>query len=612
MVSRLNRAKKPSLACCLTLGVVALSLFGQAIVPSSAAGKQAAAATAPAAGDSIIIAALKKEMSRALLTLKNAGDAPLYYLAYRVQEKEYIDIDGSYGALTDDGGLTNYRTLDVEVRVGSPKLDNSHRIPDGTASDQIFGGSARLPIEDDEDAIRNIVWLKTDSEFRQAQKRFAQVRANKDVLVQEEDRSDDFVMEKPNVFRKVCPKLTCDTAKWRKLVRQLSGIMKEYPNLRHSYVQFEAGRVKRYIVTSDGSAIEDERIEYGIRAFADAVSDDGMVVWLFDEMLTEDQQSLADEKKLSALVRKTASAVEKLRKAPAARPFVGPAILKGKAAAVFFHEIFGHRVEGHRQKDESEGRTFADKIGVQIMPKFISVVDDPTAAKLNKTSLNGHYLFDDEGVAAQKVVLVDRGVLRRFLMSRSPVRGFARSNGHGRCRAGYAPVARQANLMVIADPSRQVGFDKLKELLRNEIRKQRKPYGLIFDDIEGGSTMTTVSEPQMFSLYPLKVTRVYADGRPDDILRGVDIVGTPLASLEYILFAGTDVQTFNGSCGAESGWIPVSASSPSLLIKTIEVSRQAKSHEKKPILPDPLHDRVNVPVPVRAPSAPVSRSGGGK
>lgn len=545
-----------------------------------------------AEADSVVMQALKEEMARSIKHLKNAGDAPVYYIAYRVFEREVANVSGDYGSIREKFDVSKSRTLDVELRVGSPKLDNSHKIPkdDSFGSRVTFGYEAQIPFEDDKMAIRNIVWLKTDAALRLAQKKFAQVKANKDVLVAEDDRSDDYVVEKPQIYFAAKKPMNVDHVLWESQVREASAVFREYPFIRTGDVDLTAQRLRRYLVTSTGTAIEDERVSYDARLYADTVANDGMVLWLNDRVEVDDVKKLPDAVTLKAMAKKLGDSLDKLRKSPPAQPYAGPAILQGKAAAVFFHEIFGHRIEGHRQKDESEGRTFTDKIGQQVMPKFISVIDDASTSKLGKTTLNGYYKFDDEGVPAQKVVLVDKGVLRGFLKSNSPIKGFKNSNGHGRCREGFAPVARQANLMVVADAKNQVSTQELRALLVREIKRQKKPFGLIFDDIEGGSTLTRSSDPQIYNLFPLKVVKVFADGRPDELLRGVDIVGTPLASLELILAAGNDVQTFNGVCGAESGWIPVSASSPSLLVKTIEVARQAKSHNKPPLLPDPLHE----------------------
>lgn len=223
------------------------------------------------------------------------------------------------------------------------------------------------------------------------------------------------------------------------------------------------------------------------------------------------------------------------------------------------------------------------------MPNFMSVIDDPTRTTVGKTSLVGCYKYDDEGVPAQKVELVQDGVLKGFLMGRSPISGFVASNGHGRSSAGANPVARQSNLIV--DSSKRVPYAKLRAMLIQEARAQRKPYGLIIDELAGGFTLTHTSTPQSYVLLPLRVIKVYADGKPDELTRGVNIVGTPLTSLEKILCAGKDDDTFNGRCGAESGWVPVSATGPSLLLKTIELEKEYKSQDQPPVLPAPITEK---------------------
>ena len=211
-------------------------------------------------------------------------------------------------------------------------------------------------------------------------------------------------------------------------------------------------------------------------------------------------------------------------------------MLTGRAAAVFFHEVFGHRAEGFRQKSIDEGQTFARKVGESILPDFISIVDDPTLARVGSTVLLGNYPFDDEGVAAQRVTLVDKGVLRNFEMSRQPIVGFPQSNGHGRRQVGLPPVSRQGNLIV--ESSRKVTNAELRRMLIAEVKRQGKPFGLLIDDIAGGFTFTGRGQPQAFQVQPLVVYEVFADGRPDVLVRGVDIVGTPLVSLTKIMATG--------------------------------------------------------------------------
>jgi hypothetical protein len=221
----------------------------------------------------------------------------------------------------------------------------------------------------------------------------------------------------------------------------------------------------------------------------------------------------------------------------------------------------------------------------RILPEFITIIDDPTRTEMDGVTLMGHYRVDDEGVRTRPVTLVDRGVLRSFLMSRSPVKGFPESNGHGRRQPGRGAVARQANLIVTS--LRRMSPAALRLEMIRLCREKKKPYGLIFEEIEGGFTSTGRTTPNAFNVMPQVVRRVYTDGRPDELVRGVDLIGTPLTTLEKIRATGDDAGVFNGWCGAESGWVPVSAVSPSLLFSEVEVQRKQKGQERPPLLPAP-------------------------
>jgi predicted Zn-dependent protease len=224
-------------------------------------------------------------------------------------------------------------------------------------------------------------------------------------------------------------------------------------------------------------------------------------------------------------------------------------------------------------------------VGQQVMPSFLSIVDDPTTATATGVKLSGTYAFDDEGQPAERVQLVENGVLRNFLMSRMPIKGFSKSNGHGRAQPGLMPTGRQGNLFVTS--TNTVKESELRQRLIDEAKKQGKPYGLYFEDVQGGFTLTQRGLPQAFQVLPVIVWRVYTDGRPDELVRGVDIVGTPLAALNRILVTGDTLHVFNGICGAESGSVPVSAIAPAMLFSEIEVQKREHSRERPPLLPPP-------------------------
>lgn len=583
--------------------LASLSLFFSSVPPaSSSANKRAVGKTSavarkgkhklpatppsPASAEHVVIDAMSRELKRSYDKLKDQGPAPLYFLSYRVSDTESFSTNATFGAITSFN-RNHSRLLDIEARVGSPELDSTHKIRrDGFDGDYILRrGSVEFSIDNDPDAIACGLWYMTDKAFKDAQQSFVQVKANKEVKVDEEDVSNDFGPGKVVVSIDKPQEATEDDNRWIEPVRRMSAIFKQYPEITSSYVSVDEDVTTRYITTSEGTKVQQTQKLARLLTGAGAICPDGMEVNLYDTAEAFDAKDLPSEEEFSKRIKKLAEAVVALRNSHAGEPYVGPAILMPKAAGVFFHEVLGHRVEGHRQKDEEEGRTFTKKVGAKIMPEFISVVDDPTINRLGDSPLIGNYRYDDEGMPAEKVQIVDKGILRNFLMGRSPIASFNHSNGHSRCQPGNAPVARQGNLMV--QSSLQVEEKKLREMLIEETKRQGKQYGLMFDEIAGGFTITQAFMPQSFSLLPLQVKRVWVDGRPDELLRGVNLVGTPLASLETIMCASDKVGTFNGVCGAESGWVPVSASAPSLLVRTIEVAREEKSQDKPPVLPPP-------------------------
>jgi len=321
---------------------------------------------------------------------------------------------------------------------------------------------------------------------------------------------------------------------------------------------------------------------------AETRADDGMELIRVETFQASTPDRLPGETEIAGRIAKMASDLKALRMAPTAEPFAGPALLSGRAAAVFFHEVLGHRLEGHRQRGDQEGQTFTKKINEQVLPQFLSVIDDPTQRSLNGMDLGGWYRYDDEGMPAERVEVIKDGILKNFLMSRMPVKGFAQSNGHGRAQAGLMATGRQGNLIVSS--SHTAEDSELRQKLVDEIKKQGKPYGLYFEDIQGGFTLTTRSLPQSFQILPVLVWKVYPDGRPDELVRGVDIVGTPLTALNRIELTGEKTEVFNGVCGAESGSVPVSAAAPAMLFSEIEVQKRAHLGSRPPILPPPAWD----------------------
>ena len=522
-----------------------------------------------------------EELDRNFLILREKADPAPYFLSYTITEQTANVLSASLGTLTSEHHGTS-RYLDTTVRVGSPKLDNYHRVRGDRAH---FTSGAPIAIDSHVLAIQRRMWLETDRTYRAAAERLINIRTNKQVKVAEEDDSDDFSEEKPSVAVKAVPTHKFATAEWTARVRRLSLEFEKYPEILTSQISLLAQTEKKFMVSSEGTRLQHGRGFARIMITAHAKAEDGMDLSTSDSFEAVEPGGMPTDAAIRESITRVATSLKGLLNAPVVDPFVGPAILSGHASGVFFHEIFGHRVEGHRQKDESEGQTFTKAVGKPVLPEFLSVAFDPTQRKIAGVDLNGWYDFDDEGMPARPVPLIESGVLKTFLMSRSPIRGFDRSNGHGRRQPGQEIVSRQSNLIV--ESSRKLPGKGLRDMLLDEIRKQNKPYGFYIHRVTGGYTTTSRAGLQAFKVIPLVVYRVYPDGRPDELVRGADLVGTPLASFAKIIATADTVEVFNGYCGAESGSVPVSAASPALLVREIEIEKKAKSQDRPPLLPAP-------------------------
>jgi len=535
------------------------------------------------AQQSTVLEAAKKELARSMKELAGQPKPP-YYISYNITDSKIIKLNASYGKIETDRSM-NDRILDIDLRVGDYNFDNTHIIRGGGFSFGSGRGSVDLPLEDNESAIRSAIWYGTDRNYKKAIEAYEKAKTNKAVKVQEEDSSADFSREEPAKYSGPKVVLNVDVDYWKDRLRRLSSVFAEEKWLFDGDVSFESELLTKYFVSSEGSELE--WTEPTVRMFISAKTkaDDGMSLPLYKSYFAYSPDSLPSEEQMKADIRKIIQTLKELKTAPLLTTFSGPAILSGEASGVFFHEIFGHRVEGHRQKDPNSSQTFKNYEGKKILPDFIDVIFDPTIRELNGRQVSGFYKYDDQGVLGQKVTAVKDGIFKDFLMSRSPIENFSKSNGHGRKQPGYKAVSRQSNLVVIAHE--KVPVEELKAKLREECKKQNKEYGLYFETVQGGFTYTSRTIPNAFNVQPLVVYKIFTNGKPDELVRGVDLIGTPLTTFSNVIAAGDDLGIFNGVCGAESGSVPVSASSPSLLVSLIEVQKKQKSQAKPPILEAP-------------------------
>ncbi|WP_428075363.1 metallopeptidase TldD-related protein [Candidatus Avelusimicrobium luingense] len=533
--------------------------------------------------DELPLKLMSAEIKRSIKTFKKLKP-PVYYLSYTYEDTTRQTLLARQGALYSRGDRTT--AVSVFARAGSPKMDNTRPLKGGNAegenSLQVKMGVT--PFDDNPLAFKMALWSATQNMAEKAQEGFARVQINSKTASVRQDDSDDFVLPPASMYCHEQEPQSFDLEKIGELLNEVSTLVRGNKFVQDSNFSFSLEQGHRYFTDSVGTQLKTPvlfaRLSYNLINLLD----DGSELYRFRTYDVINENQLPTKEQLLADVRQSLEELEKLSKAPEADPITVPAILKNRAMAVFVHEVLGHRVEGHRQKLDSFGKTFTSKVGQLVTAPFISIVDDATLSSFNGEPLRGFYEYDDEGVKVRPVTLVENGILRGFLMSSSPINGFPTSNGHGRAELGALPVARMGVTRLMA--SQTVSYDELEKKLLAEIRAQHKPYGYIIDDLSGGFTMTDTFFPQVFKLEPKLVYRLYPDGRKE-VVRGAEIVGTPLVSFSQILAAANDDAVFNGTCGAESGWVPVSAIAPSVLIRSLEIEKTGKSNFKPPLLPPP-------------------------
>ncbi len=539
-----------------------------------------------------LINIMKDELNRSMEELKLPDFESPYFISYLLRESKLFSISAKNGALYSNNSRTA-RSIYCETRVGDYSFDSSNiGAPDyGFTNKYSYGGGYGLiaaPIEDNETALKTSLWLLTDSKYKRALSSYLKKKSEKIFKVDDKDEEelDDFSKEDPDIFISEKKELSYNEKKIANNLRKASKIFNGFPEIRSSGVEAEGRVLSRYYINSEGQKVFTSYPLYMSSVSASMITEKGEGISNADVHYDTDSDSIFDSKTLEKSISRVVDELKMLSGASKMDPYAGPAILSPKVTGVFFHEAIGHRLEGERQRTENEGQTFKGKTGKKIIPDFLSVEDDPTLKSFQGINLNGFYEFDDEGVRAQRVELIKGGILKNFLLSRTPIKGFNNSNGHGRSSAQRKPMGRMANLIVKS--SKEYSEEELKKMLIAEAKKKGKKFGLIIKDIEGGGETNTGRRSfQAFRSTPKFVYKVDVETGKEELVRGVEIVGTPIISINRIIATGNDYKIFNGYCGAESGSVPVSTVAPSVLIEEIELQRKPMKKTRPPIIGKP-------------------------
>lgn len=536
------------------------------------------------ANDDQILNTLDLELKREFEALQKA-DNKLYFLDYRVEVVNTKAMYASFGYLTNNYDQeVAYCT--ISMRYGDKEFDNTHLIK-GEKQKQYIRAFV-FPLNSSE-AMKQQLWRNVSDLFEKVKSDYTQLK-NK-MKAEDKVEQNDFSNEPVSNYYE--PKLDVsfnekDQELWKEQLEKYSLPFKEDDNIINGNTSIRFINRRVYYLNSEGTSVTQNNASTHFSISGVIKSEDGNNTPYYKSFIAQTPDKLPNDDLLMQASIEVKDMLLKLNAAPIADPYAGPVIMSPMAAGVFFHEIFGHRIEGHRLKDKNNSNTFKSKLNEEVLPKNFNVYFNPTIKFHNNTYLNGYYLYDDEGVKAQRVDIVKDGKLNTFLMNRTPAPGLPKSNGHGRAAAGNSTVARQSNMFI--ESTKPLSDEKLRSMLIKDCKKQKKEYGYLVKSVSGGFTNNSRYSPNSFNVTPTEVYRIYVDERPDELVRGVNFIGTPLAMFSEITAAGENPNIFNGYCGAESGSVPVATVSPAVYIKKAETQKKVLKYAQPIILPAPDSD----------------------
>jgi TldD protein len=538
----------------------------------------AAPAHAQPAPQDIVMNAMSDELNRSMTELQLKDLESPYFVQYIIVDEEEYTGQATFGALTS-WQHTQQRVLQVQVRVGDYMLDNSEFISGRgeTSNTQLV----QAPMDNDYRALRHALWLATDSAYKQSAEMLARKRAFLRNKVQD-DQIPDFSREEPTQAVKARQTLKIDVNDFQHRLRSWSRIFESYPEIQRSRIGLVVRLTHRYLVNSEGTRVLQPVLLVIVEAEAGTQSPDGMPIAQMLPFYARSLDALPSTKQIEGSIRQMAEDLKGVRSAPVMKEdYSGPVLLTGSAAPDFFIRVLAPNIAGRRGPISDRGMQtgrmsdLLDRMKRPVLPFYLSAYDDPSLQQFGKEPLIGYYSVDDQGVPAQRVSLVDSGILTDMLMARRPLPGFPHSNGHGRSGYPGRETAQISNLVIAA--SQGESYDKLKQELIRLCREERLTYGIVIKELASGTN----------SILPVMVYRVYvADGR-EEMIRGVNPTNFSVRSLRHIQGAGSEMVVANRLVGTPGAETPVSVAAPAVLLEEMELKRFIGAQQKPAILTRP-------------------------
>jgi TldD protein len=538
-----------------------------------------------------VVRALRDEVKRSLDGLSLPGAKKPYYLAYRASEGTDLRLAASFGALIEDQ-TTRGRGLRTDLRVGDYTADSGNFIASGSGFSWAGFRFASIPLEDPYDSVRRAAWLAADEGYKSALDSLDKKLAERASQAASSEQVDDFSREPVTHLVDTTPTPVLEAAPYRSLVKALSRIGAEFPDIQTSTAHLGAGAHRRWFVSSEGSIAVELRSSLRLDLVMTTQADDGMKLADFVSLATCAVTPPVTQEALVAEGHRLASELEEIRRAPIADDYTGPVLFEGRAAAQVLRRIVGESLSGTPPPESSDSGSsasmqseLAGQVGQQILPPGYGLEDNPLLDHVQQLPLAGCYKVDDEGVATQKVTLVANGVLRTFLMSRTPRKGFLHSNGHAREEFRGSPRGHIGNLVLTATGG--LSGSDLRRRLIAEARAAKRPYAIVIDLLE--DNVTRAESAGEFSgrsergMAPLVMWKVSLDGKQERV-RGGHLGEIPLRILKEIVAAGRSpsVASEVGYWGAAD-----SVASPALLFKELQINKPREPSRKLPVAPRP-------------------------
>ena len=536
-----------------------------------------------------VLEVMERELRRSMDGLHVPGSPRPYYMQYALRRVHALRIRAGYGSLLRSRESTS-ASVHADLRVGSHKFDNY--IDGGLdmrADERESADWLDAPDDLNLQALQVTLWKISQLKFDEALQDYYD---HKKSLVSEylRDAADAFSREPQVVHREELHTEPFPRRAWEAALRELSRRFLDHPEVHDPSISLSAERVHRWLANTDGSRVVTEDVYVDIELSGWILTEDGVYAEASRELYLRAVDEVPSRERLEALLQEVLDELSALKRAETPGSFIGPALLAGQAASTLFHEALGHRLEGERRIARGETRTFAHKVGKRILPAGLDVYDDPTMTHFRGQPIWGHYRIDDQGVPAQRAMLVEDGVLRGFLQSRTPTPESDRSNGHGRHDGVAHPMARMANLVVEAKPGHAKSWDELETQLVELARAQGRPHAMIIKRVHAGETSTHAYDFQVFKGEPAEVWILDVNEGRRYRVRDVEMIGTPLSALQRIVAFGGEPEVDQGYCYAESGSIPVSGIAPAILLSEIEMQQSSTTGFHEPLLPPPFAD----------------------